>query len=236
MISARTAKFIEILPNGMINFIAKKLLNRYLRKYANINVQGMEKIKDIEKPIIFICNHLSNADGLVLNEVLKKHDPTFVAGVKLSKNVLTNLGIHIVKTTTVIPNTADKEGISKIIKILKNKENILIFPEGTRSRKGKMIKAKRGLLLIAKMSRATIVPIGINGTEVLLPINDCGMEKENFNHANVNIKIGEPFKISKKNRNEDRKEYEARAVDECMYRIAELLPQKYRGVYGDKNI
>jgi 1-acyl-sn-glycerol-3-phosphate acyltransferase len=82
------------------------------------------------------------------------------------------------------------------------------------------------------MSNAKLVPIGMCGTENLLPINDEGdMRSETFHHADVYVNIGKPFDIAKKGKDEDRKVYEERATDEAMRKIAELLPEEYRGVY-----
>jgi 1-acyl-sn-glycerol-3-phosphate acyltransferase len=106
---------------------------------------------------IFICNHLSNSDGLVLNRALKEIDPTFVAGVKLSNNTVTSIGVNVMKTTNIKPNTADKEGLKTIIKLVKQGASLLIFPEGTRSRVSSLIEAKKGIFLIAKMTGAPIV-------------------------------------------------------------------------------
>lgn len=235
MLSPKLAKLIEILPEPMVGVIAKKALNSYLNKYANLHIQGIENIKNTKRPIIFICNHLSNSDGLVLNKVLNimnNFDVTFVLGVKLNDDVITKLGTYCVKTTPVKPNTADKEGLTKMVSILKSNNNILIFPEGTRSRNGAMIEARKGLSLIAKLSKAIIVPIGISGSEKLMPINKEGdMYKEDFHYADVYINIGEAFYLDKKHEGEDRKDYEKRAVDEAMYKIAELIPEEYRGVY-----
>lgn len=236
VLSPKLARIIEILPVSFASYISKKVLNSYLNKYANINVQGIDELKNVQKPIIFICNHLSNSDGLVLNKILNvsnNFDVTFVAGVKLKHDAITHLGTYCVKTTPINPNTADKEGISKIIKILKSNNNILIFPEGTRSRNGAMIEAKKGLVLIAKLSKAIIVPIGINGSEKLMPINKNGeMYKEDFTYADVEVKIGKAFYLDKKGKDENRKDYEKRVIDDAMHRIAQLLPEKYRGVYG----
>ena len=108
----------------------------------------------------------------------------------------------------------------------------MIFPEGTRSRNGKMIEAKKGLLLMAKLSKATIVPMGIWGTEKLLPINDNDMASERFHYADVNIKIGNPITIASKNQDEDKNEYYDRVMHEIMSSIAVMLPEQYRGVYS----
>lgn len=232
MISPTMTKIIGHLPKGLVRAITRKLMNGYINKYAHIKVENREVLDNIRKPVLFICNHLSNSDALVLNTVLKEHDVTYVAGVKLGSNPLTSLGLSIIKTTPVHPNSADKEGIKRIIEILKDGNNILIFPEGTRSRTGKMIKGKKGILLILKLCKVPVVPIGMTGTEKLLPINMEGkMEQEKFQHADITLKIGEPFMLPKRFKDEPKKEYEERAMDFVMKNISKLLPEEYRGEY-----
>ena len=232
MISATTAKIINILPNKFVTYISKKMVNKYLKKYASISIQGSENLKGLKTPTIFICNHLSNSDGLVLDKALKEIDPTFVAGIKLSNNAITSIGVNVVKTTNIKPNTVDKDGLKKIVSLVKQGESLLIFPEGTRSRVGSLIEAKRGVLLIARMTGAPIVPIGLYGTEKLLPINKEGdMSAETFNYADVHINIGKQFEFPKRAKEQDKKEYEDFAIRYIMKKIAELLPENYRGVY-----
>ncbi len=232
MISPAMSKLIGYLPRGLIRFLANKILYGYIEKYADIKVQGMENIKNVEEPIIFICNHLSNSDALILNKVFKEQKLTFVAGVKLNDNPLTNLGMEITKTVNIKPNAADKEAISNIVNCLKSGNNMLIFPEGTRSRTGKMNEAKKGIVLIQRLSKANVVPVGLWGSEKLLPINDSDMARESFHHAEVNVNIGKPVEIEPKTRNEDRKDFEERATNSYMKGIAALLPEEYRGVYS----
>lgn len=232
MISTTAVKIINILPDKFVEYISKKVVDKYLERYANISIEGSENLKGIITPTIFICNHLSNSDGLVLDKALKEIDPTFVAGVKLSNNAVTSMGINIIKTTNINPNTVDKDGLKKIIKLVKQGENVLIFPEGTRSRVGSLIEAKRGILLIARMTGAPIVPIGLYGTEKLLPVNKEGdMSGETFNYADVHINIGKQFELPKKAIEKDKKDYEDFATKYMMKKIAELLPGNYRGVY-----
>lgn len=232
MISPTMTRIIGHLPKGLVRYISTKVLNGYVNKYANINIKNENNLKEIKGPVIFICNHLSNSDALILNRVLKDKDVTFAAGVKLNSNSLTNLGLSIVKTTPIRPNSADKEGIKKIIDIVKSGGNVLIFPEGTRSRTGKMIKAKKGIVLIAKLCKVPIVPIGMTGTDKLLPINPEGkMEREKFNHADIHVNIGKMFNLPKKIEGEAGREYDDRAIEVLMRNISKLLPEDYRGEY-----
>ena len=138
MIKLWQAKIITSLPDGVFRLVSNKLVENYLGKYANIKVEGLDKIKNEDGPFIFIGNHLSNSDGLVLNKVLKPFDPFFIAGVKLSNDPLTKIGTKMVKTITIKPNSADKEALTTIVKTVKDGNNIFIFPEGTRSRTGEV--------------------------------------------------------------------------------------------------
>ncbi len=232
MISTIAIKIINILPDKFAAYISKKVVDIYLKKYANISIEGRENLKGIITPTIFICNHLSNSDGLVLDKALEDIAPTFVAGAKLSNNAVTSIGINIIKTTNIKPNTADKDGLKEIIKLVKQGESLLIFPEGTRSRVGSLIEAKKGIIFIAKMTGAPIVPIGLYGTEKLLPVNKEGdMSSETFSYADVYINIGKQFQLPKRAIEQDKKDYENFSIRYIMKKIAELLPENYRGVY-----
>ncbi len=233
MVTASMAKLIHLLPAFWSHSISKVIIRRYLQQYADIHIQGGEHLLNLQTPVIFICNHLSNSDALVLDKVLKQINPTFVAGEKLSNNAVTGMGLNVIKTTTIKPNTADKEGLTNMIKLIKQGESLLIFPEGTRSRTGSLIEAKKGVLLVARMTGAPIVPIGLRGTEQLLPINLNGdMRTERFHPAEVFISIGQPFELPRRAPEQDKKEYDDSTIQLMMRKIAALLPEEYRGVYG----
>lgn len=232
MISTSMAKAMTILPDRLVRFLSKNVVNYYLKKYATIHITGKETLEKIKAPTLFICNHLSNSDGLVLAKILKEIDPTFVAGEKLSNNAVTNIGINVVKTTKIKPDTVHNEGLKRIINLVKAGESLVIFPEGTRSRSACLIEAKKGILIIARMTGASIVPIGLSGTERLLPISEKDdMSTENFKHADVHVTIGQAFDLPKRRKDQDKKTYGEFATNYAMKKIAVLLPEPYRGYY-----
>lgn len=237
MLSTTMVKIVRLMPEGILIKYAKRKINGFLDRYAKIHVEGLENIENIEGAKIFVCNHLSNSDGLVLDRILKKkYNPIFVAGEKLSDDPVTNLGTKIVRNITIKPNSADREAIQKMISIVKGGENLFIFPEGTRSRTGKMIEGKKGVLLVARLSKAPIIPISMWGTEKLLPINEGGtMAGEKWNHADVYVKFSEAIILpNKKNQEESKHEFDDRCLNMIMQGIAKGLPKEYRGVYLQK--
>lgn len=233
MLSTVTIKIIRMLPEGLIIKMARKIANNYIKKYANIKINGINNIDIVKKPRIFVCNHLSNSDGLILSKILReKSDPYFVMGIKLTDDPVTQLGTKIVKNIPIKPNSADKDAITKVVKTLKAGNDILIFPEGTRSRTGALIEGKKGVLMFARLSKAEIIPIGMAGTDVLLPISEQGnMGSENWQNSDVTINIGEKIIFPQKEKDEDRHDYDDRCMETLMRGISNLLPEKYRGVY-----
>ena len=138
----------------------------------------------------------------------------------------------MVKNIPIKPNTADKEAMTRMVKAVRGGESLLIFPEGTRSRTGAMIEGKKGVLLLAKIKNATVIPIGISGTEKLLPIcpeGDMGGEK--WQDADVTVKFGDPVELPSKEKEETKHEHDDRCMEVLMKSIANLLPESYRGVY-----
>lgn len=234
MISKLGFKVLVKLPDSMFRPIAQRIVDSVLNKYSDTSIEGLQELSSEEGPFIFIGNHLSNSDGLIINKILKeKYDPYFIAGVKLNDKAVTNIGTRLVKNINITPNTADRESLNRIVKEMKAGNNIVIFPEGTRSRTAEMIEAKKGILLIARLTKAKIVPFGMTGTENLMPINDENMGDERFYNAKVNVKFGKPITLPVKSKEESKQEYDERALTYLMKSIASLLPESYRGVYKD---
>lgn len=228
MLSHHAAKLILKMPSKLRKPLCKYVVNKYIDKYADIRIKNEHKLEDIKAPVIFVCNHLSNADGLILNKILNKFEPYFVAGIKLGNNPVSSIGLDAVNIIPIRPNTADIESMKKCIEKTKEGKSILIFPEGTRSRSGRLMEGKKGVILIAQKSNIPIVPISLIGTEKLMPINDSDMEKEKFHYTEVHVNIGEAFKLPSKVRGEDKEEYNNKCINMIMGNIAELLPQEYK--------
>jgi 1-acyl-sn-glycerol-3-phosphate acyltransferase len=99
-----------------------------------------------------------------------------------------------------------------------------MFPEGGRSQKS-LGKAMLGAAMIAIKSGAPVLPVGITGTERAISLVRLAMPTGTFR-----VRIGEPFKPPPVYSNKLRGNLE-KVTDIIMERIAEVLPENYRGLY-----
>jgi 1-acyl-sn-glycerol-3-phosphate acyltransferase len=99
-----------------------------------------------------------------------------------------------------------------------------IAPEGTRNKNGRLLRAYPGAVLLAVRSGVPILPVAHWGGEVYL--NNL----KHLKRTDFYLRVGEVFRLKVdgvKMRGETRQQI----ADEMMYRVAELMPQEYRGAY-----
>jgi 1-acyl-sn-glycerol-3-phosphate acyltransferase len=94
-----------------------------------------------------------------------------------------------------------------------------------------LLQAKSGFLLLARMTDVPIVPIALQGTKDLLPINDDNMGEEELNRADIRVSVGQPFRLPDKNSFGKDVDWKEACTTYAMSRIAEMLPEAYRGEY-----
>lgn len=223
---------MSLLPLGVRRHVVRGLMNIVWGTLANEKVEGRENIPD--GPCLYICNHLSNADGFTLARAFRPRRVHFLAGVKLQGTVMTRLASEVMDTIAIKPNSADIEAMRRAVETLKAGKQVLIFPEGGRSRDAALMQAKKGVSLIAKRAGVPVVPVALMGTEKLMPINDKDMGGERLYTADVTIRFGKPFRMEDLEAEVAGAEDERQAlVDAMMRRVAALLPPAYRGVYAD---
>jgi 1-acyl-sn-glycerol-3-phosphate acyltransferase len=82
----------------------------------------------------------------------------------------------------------DRQALRTALELLAQGQVVTIFPEGTRSPDGTLQKPELGVALIALRSGAPVVPVGISGSDRLLP---RGSPIPRFAH--VTVRIGKPL-------------------------------------------
>ncbi len=179
-------------------------------------------------PLIIIANHVNFLDVPVFYTHLIPRPVTgFVKHENWSNPVLGPLFI-LGGAIPVRRGEADRDAIERALRALRAGQILTIAPEGTRSGDGCLRKAKPGLSLLAKASGAPVLPVAYFGGEKFYK-NIPRLWRTDFY-----FRVGKPWRL----RNESApitREMRQPMTDEMMYRIAELLPEEYRGYYADQS-
>jgi len=225
-------RLIGMLPEGLRRVTVRWLQDLIWSTYTTELATGKENIPD--GPCLFISNHLSNADAYTLYRALRPLHVYFLAGVKLQGTTLTRVSSFSVDTISIRPNSADIEAVKRAVETLKAGHRVLIFPEGGRSRTGALMRGKKGVALIARRAGVPIVPIAVSGTEKFLPINESNMGGESAKRGAVMVvRFGKPFRVDDLELQISEGVDERQAIVDAMLRkVAELLPDEYKGVYA----
>ncbi|HUT07980.1 MAG TPA: lysophospholipid acyltransferase family protein [Candidatus Latescibacteria bacterium] len=135
-----------------------------------VEVSGLDRIAP-RTTLIFMPNHTSFLDGPMLEMLIPG-----AARVVLKKSIVripvVGLGMRFVGFVPVDRKGTEggKRSIARAVRMVREKGySFLIFPEGTRSRDGRLQAFRRGGFFLALASGAPIVPVTIRGTFELMP-------------------------------------------------------------------
>lgn len=135
-----------------------------------LDVSGLDHV-DLERSYLFMPNHISFLDGPMVFMLIPQP-----VRVILKKEVfripVVGSGMRFVGFVPVDRKGAKggKVAIERAARLMKEKGfSFLIFPEGTRSRDGRLQRFRRGGFFLALESGAPIVPISIKGTFEMMP-------------------------------------------------------------------
>lgn len=140
-------------------------------KVGRIRIQpaGREKIP-LGRACIFMSNHVSNLDPPILFSLLPFRSAFFLKR-SLLKIPLLGWGMQLADFIPVDrdgrPESA-RESVQYAARVLASGVHVMTFPEGTRSRTGKMLRFKKGPFYLAMDSGAPVVPVSIWGTERMM--------------------------------------------------------------------
>ena len=135
-----------------------------------LKVDGLENI-DPGEQYVFMVNHQSNIDIPVLVQSLARFQLRWIAKKELLWIPFFGWAMWATKHITV--DRADSRDAMKSLQRAKQRMaagiSVVVFPEGTRSHDGKLLRFKKGGFLLAVETHAPIVPITINGSGSVLP-------------------------------------------------------------------
>ena len=121
---------------------------------------------------------------------------------------------------------ADIHAMRMSLKVLDNNGILVIAPEGTRNKTGKLLRAQSGIITLALRTGAPLLPLAHWGGENFLP------NLKRLKRTDFHIRVGKPFNLDPGDERVT-KEVRQKMADEIMYRLSAMLPEYYRGAYAD---
>ena len=185
-----------------------------------VNFQGEVPKKG---PLIIVSNHIDMIDPPLLSASISRR----IVFMAKQESYFSPGGIFIrlFGAFPVRRGEPDRRALRRAEAVLREGLALGMFPEGTRSRTAQMQRPKGGASLIALRSGAPILPVGITGSEA---ISGLGFV---FRRPKITVNIGQPFTLPRRERKGSGPQLDKLSAV-IMEHIADLLPDSYRGVYG----
>ncbi|MBN1570996.1 MAG: 1-acyl-sn-glycerol-3-phosphate acyltransferase [Acidobacteria bacterium] len=126
-----------------------------------VSVEGREKIVS-GQTYVFLSNHQGNFDGPVLCHVIPRDWKALIKKEMMRLPILSLVlkQVQFVPIERLNPKKA-QEGIERGVQLLKEGKSFIAFPEGTRSRDGRLGEFKKGVFIMAIKARTPIMPVTI---------------------------------------------------------------------------
>lgn len=152
--------------NEMFSQRTYRILRAFLAAWLRIlhpviHVHGRENIP--EGPCMLCCNHSSFSDPVwVIVYGKLSRLPRIMAKQELMKLPVLGWLYRKLGAFPVDRGATDLKAVQTTLRTLREGNRVLIFPEGTRVRKGKKVEAHSGALLMANRAKVQVVPIYVS--------------------------------------------------------------------------
>lgn len=193
-------------------------------------VEGLENVPR-SGPMLVVANHCSNLDppfvgwavghqtGRIIHFMAKEEMRRWPLVGWLGRNS----GVFYVRR-----GEGDRAAQRLAFDLLAQGRAIGVFPEGTRSRDGRLGEGRAGAALLAMRTGVPILPVGIAGTGRVFP------GRSRWPHrSRITIRIGVPLTLPVQADGLDRVALRS-GTEQMMRAIAALLPEEQRGRWGSE--
>ena len=186
-------------------------------------------------PVLIASNHLSFVDSVVIPVVvprkvvfLAKAEYFEGSGVKgrLQRGWFEGLGMVPVDRDDT---RAAVDSLQIALDVLARGEAFGLYPEGTRSRDGRLYRGKVGVAELALKSGAPIVPTALIGTERLQPVGSTLPKL-----VKVTVRFGPPIHVAGEYAGVAPGRARRQITDRVMAEIQQMSGQEQAGVYNER--
>jgi len=216
----------------MIKFFARAFLAPLARLVFQPRILGRKNVPK-SGAVLIASNHLSFIDSVVITLVaprsvsfLAKSEYFTGTGFRgwLSRAFFTGIGAIPVERGA---GHAAQDALDAGLSVLAGGGAFAIYPEGTRSRDGRLYRGRTGVAWLALNSDAVVIPVALTGTQHIQPPGS-----NRIHAAKVTVQFGEPLDL-RRHGSADSGRARREATDEVMKAIQAMSGQEFAGQYNE---
>ncbi|KAL3629601.1 branched-chain-amino-acid transaminase bat2 [Castilleja foliolosa] len=155
--------------------IAKAWAFLSVAPFIKIEYEGLENLPSVDTPAMFVSNHQSFLDIyalMTLGRSFKFISKTSVFLYPIVGWAMFLLGVIPLKR---MDSRSQLDCLKQCISLIKKGASVFFFPEGTRSKDGKLGPFKKGAFSVAAKTGVPVIPITLIGTGEIMPVGMEGM-------------------------------------------------------------
>ena len=209
--------------------LTERLTNIFVRGFTaaicRVDYDQLARVPS-QGPLIIVTNHINFLEAPVIYTRLPNRPLTAFAKIESWDSSFIGWLFDLWGIIPIKRGVGDKAALKRGLQELKEGVILTIAPEGTRSHDGRLGPGFPGVVMMALLSGAPMLPIVSYGHE------NYKQNIRKLRRSDFHIVVGEPFKL-KKGAEKVTSEVRQKMTDEIMFRLAALLPPAYRGAYAE---
>ncbi len=161
---------LNLPRTGASHGLIRNSANLLFKLYFHLKSSGLDNLPD--SPFIIAPNHQSFIDGMFVSVFMSDHISRKTYFYATEKHVRKNWVKKLADTNNVIVVDINKDlkgSIQKMAEVIRQGNNIIIFPEGARTRDGELMEFKKTFAILACEMGVPVIPVAIKGAYEAFP-------------------------------------------------------------------
>lgn len=160
---------VDVMVPGMRS-LARRIMRPIFSTWLRLSVEGVDVVPESGR-VLVASTHASHADSIALALAIER--PIYFLGDRrLTKWPLLGPQLPKLGMVPVERGTADAQVLARLAALLENDAAVTVYPEGSRSRDGRIYRPRSGVARLAAQTGSPVVPAAVNGTREVWPTGE----------------------------------------------------------------
>lgn len=167
--------------------VARHALRPALALWLRLRVEGREHVPS-DGPVLLASTHQSHADSVAIGVAVPR-PVHFLGDARLLAWPVIGPGLPRLGMVPLRRGAGDADALGVIGRLLETGAAVTVYPEGSRSRDGRVHRLRSGVARLAAATGTTVVPVAVAGIYDVWPIN----ARPRLRGGRVTVRFGEPI-------------------------------------------